>query len=199
MYQVMFSTPPLMLMKYDGGDFNDLVEYVKNLSYSNGTNGVQSNVPSNNRYILGDKIFVNLKTFIKDCIEDYARDILLSDQELKITQSWINKTQTGAIHTLHYHPNSVLSGVFYFNNHSSPIEFISDRKDQFSIGKYNNEFTNNSYTVPAQESVLIIFPSYIFHRVNVNDNVETRYSMSFNTFPAYGMGFEDSMSYVKVS
>tara|TARA_B100000035_G_scaffold303735_1_gene302643 strand:+ start:347 stop:946 length:600 start_codon:yes stop_codon:yes gene_type:complete len=199
MYKVMFATPPLMLEKYEGGDFNQLVEYVKQIPYDGETNGPQSNLPSTNHFILDDEIFVNLREFINGCVKDYAQNILLSDQKLRITQSWINKTKTSAIHTLHYHPNSVLSGVFYFNNHSSPIEFISDRKDQFSIGKYGNEFTNNSYTVPAQESLLLLFPSYIFHRVTVNKDLETRYSMSFNTFPAYEMGFKDSMSYVKVS
>lgn len=200
MYRVMFATPPLMLMRYDGEDFYDLVEWVKTKAkYGSPSNGSQSNAPSESGYILEDSIFKNLKSFIEDCIQNYTKDILLSDQKLSLTQSWLNKTDTGSIHTMHFHPNSVLSGVFYFNTHSSPIEFLSDRKDQFSLVKRvdeHNEFTSSSYTVPAQERLLIIFPSYIFHRVPVNEEKETRYSMSFNSFPHKEMGSTSNMSYV---
>jgi len=201
MYKVMFATPPLMLMTYGGGDFSKLVEHVKQIPYGDPSNGSQSNLPSKNNYILEEDEFANLRNFISGCVEQYTKDILLSNQKLKLTQSWINKTDTGAIHTMHYHPNSVLSGVFYFNSHSSPIEFVSDRKDQFSLVKNRsefNEFTSSSYSVPAQAGLLILFPSYIFHRVSVNEEQETRYSMSFNTFPDGEMGAKESMSYVKL-
>ena len=202
MYNVMFSTPPLMHLKYDGGDFNKLVNYVKTISYgSESTNGIQSNCPSENNYILDESIFANLKKFILSCTNQYTEEILLSNQKLKITQSWINKNKTGSIHTMHYHPNSVLSGVFYFNDHSSPIEFISDRKDQFSLTKDEkkfNQFTSSSFTVQTQAGLLIIFPSYIFHRVTMNEHRDTRYSMSFNTFPVDQIGIKDEMSYVKL-
>ena len=198
----MFATPPLMLKKYEGGDFETVVNYVKDeAKYSTPSNGPQSNTPSENGYILNEPVFKNIKSFIKDSIKEYTNDILLSEQELKITQSWINKTETGNIHTLHFHPNSVISGVFYFNSHSSPIEFLSDRKDQFSLLKNTveqNEFTSSSYTVPSQERLLILFPSYIFHRVPVNNETQIRYSMSFNTFPLHEIGSVSNMSYVKL-
>ena len=64
----MFATPPLMLEKYEGGDFNQLVEYVKQIPYDGETNGPQSNLPSTNHFILDDEIFVNLREFINGCI-----------------------------------------------------------------------------------------------------------------------------------
>ena len=200
MYKVMFATPPLMLMPYQGSDLEEIIQYVQTgIEYGAPTNGAQSNTPSDSGYILEDTVFENLKSFIQNCVDNYTREILLSNQKLKITQSWVNKTETGTIHTMHYHPNSVLSGVFYFNNHSSPIEFISDRKDQFSLSKdveEYNEFVSSSYSVPSQKGVLIIFPSYILHRVSVNQEEETRYSLSFNTFPSTEMGSQINMSYV---
>ena len=198
----MFSTPPLMHLKYNGEDLSKLIDYVKTISYIDElTNGVQSNSPSENNYILDENIFANLKKFISIYINQYTEEIFLSNQKLKITQSWINKNKTGSIHTMHYHPNSILSGVFYFNDHSSPIEFISDRKDQFSLHKNEqkyNQFTSSSFTVQTQAGTLIIFPSYIFHRVTMNQQKDTRYSMSFNTFPVDQMGSKNEMSYVKL-
>lgn len=206
MYQVIFATPPLKIEMYKGEE--NLLEHVKNIEYGYASNGVLSNQPSADSHILNQSEFKNLKLFFESCIEDYLKDIFLSESKLKITQSWVNKTDKGTMHKMHYHPNSVLSGVYYFNTHSSPIQFISDRKDQFLLADsahYNtenkrvNEFVSTSFTLSAQENMLVIFPSYINHTVPPNQSDSVRYSLSFNTFPVFELGSIDSMTHVNFS
>ena len=49
----------------------------------------------------------------------------MSQQELQITQSWINLNPTGSMQHGHIHANSVISGVFFLQKDATapPLEF----------------------------------------------------------------------------
>ena len=196
-YHVMFSTPPVLSRRYDFPDFENLQKHVCNMEYVDANNGYLSNFVCNNPgYILEDVVFSNLKKFCENTIQEYLHTIYQTDQKIKITQSWINKNPPGTIHTLHQHPNSFLSGVFYFQvDQSTPIEFISNYSPTLVLESNSyNEFTGTSYTFSATEGTLILFPSYIKHRVGLNKTNSDRISLSFNTFPIE-MGSKSGMTY----
>ena len=196
-FSVMFSVPPLMSALYPHEDFDDIVNYVKGLQYGT-TNRSIDNSKSVDTFVLNKDILSNLNEFIKDCVKEYTDKIFVTDQELNVTQSWVNRTKTGQEHHYHYHPNSILSGVFFLKS-GSPIKFLNDRNDAFhlehkkNVNPYN-QFNQTSYQFPSQPRVLVLFPSYIPHHVPLNTGGE-RYSLSFNTFPSGSFGSKTGLTY----
>ena len=200
----MFSVPPLMSAFYPHKDFDDIVNYVKGLQYET-TNGSIDNSQSVDTFVLNKDIFSNLNEFIKDCVKEYTDKIFVTDQELNVTQSWVNRTKIGQEHHYHDHPNSILSGVFFLKS-GSPIKFLNNRNSSFqlpiliehknNINPYN-QFNQTSYQYPSQPRVLVLFPSYIPHHVPLNTDGD-RYSLSFNTFPSGSFGSKAGLTYVNL-
>jgi hypothetical protein len=69
--------------------------------------------------ILEEPVMVHLKSIAEGCLKEWCKQVydpLYGDEfKLKVTQSWLNYTKPGEFHHKHSHPNSLLSGVFYFN------------------------------------------------------------------------------------
>ena len=149
---------------------------------------------SKNSYILEDKDLIEFKNYILSQVSNYATQILnLSNQTYKITQSWISYKHPNQHHHAHTHPNSIISGVFFwenpFNSHSQ-ISFTKiTSNNTWSLlpnnsnkNIYNPNFTNQVSFTPEPGN-LILFPSYLPHEVSINKTSSIRKSMSFNTIP----------------
>ena len=196
----MFSVPPLLKAYYPHDDFDDIVNYVKGLQYQT-TNGSINNSQSVDTYVLNKDIFSNLNELIEDCVKEYTDKILVTDQELNVTQSWTNRTKIGQEHHYHDHPNSILSGVFFLKS-GSPIKFLNNRYHSFqlehkkNVNSYN-QYNQNVYEFSSEPRILILFPSYLTHYVPVNIGGD-RYSLSFNTFPSGSFGSKRSLTHVNL-
>ena len=195
-FSVMFSVPPLLKAYYPHDDFDDIVNYVKGLQYET-TNGSIDNSQSVDSFVLNKDIFSNFNEFIEDCIKEYTDKIFVTDQELNVTQSWVNRTEIGQEHHYHDHPNSILSGVFFLKS-GSPIKFLNNRNYSFQLEhKTYNQYNQTSYEYPSQPRILVLFPSYLTHYVPVNTGGD-RYSLSFNTFPSGSFGSKTGLTYVNL-
>lgn len=127
----------------------------------------------------------NIKKFILEQLKGFITKTINPRYDLKftITESWMNYTDKGEHHHRHTHPNSIISGVFYFetlNNdnitfHKTPKAFSFDVKEF-------NVFNSPSWNVPIVPGMLLLFPSYLEHSVPVNKQDKTRISLSFNTW-----------------
>ena len=196
----MFSVPPLMAAFYPHKDFDEIVNYVKGLQYET-TNGSIDNSQSVDSFVLNKDIFSNFNEFIEDCVKEYTDKIFVTDQELNVTQSWVNRTEIGQEHHYHDHPNSILSGVFFLKS-GSPIKFLNNRYHSFqlehkkNVNSYN-QYNQNAYEFPSEPRILILFPSYLTHYVPVNTGGD-RYSLSFNTFPSGSFGSKRSLTHVNL-
>jgi len=190
----MFATPPLMEVTYEGS-LDSFVEGTKQLSYRDSF----ANSVSTNTYVLELPEFKPLEQFFKDGVKEYTSQVLQSDDEITIQQSWINLTERNKHHPKHYHMNSYLSGVFFIQSTETvaPIIFDCPNTHNFPMrpeprGHISNEFVNDSYTCAAKAGTLLVFPSNIPHWVPVNPLPETRISLSFNTFPKIPFGSVES-------
>ena len=196
----MFSVPPLLKAYYPHDDFDDIVNYVKGLQYET-TNGSIDNSQSVDSFVLNKDIFSNFNEFIEDCVKEYTDKIFVTDQELNVTQSWVNRTEIGQEHHYHDHPNSILSGVFFLKS-GSPIKFLNNRYHSFqlehkkNVNSYN-QYNQNVYEFSSEPRILILFPSYLTHYVPVNIGGD-RYSLSFNTFPSGSFGSKRSLTHVNL-
>ena len=123
------------------------------------------------------------------CIEDSTHSILkflkISHQEFQITGCWANVNPRGAIHGMHSHPNSFLSGVYYVQAPSGAdtINFHDPRIQAGIIRPPVTELTSantDQMVVNVQSGTLLFFPSYLQHSVAPNDSHHSRISLSFN-------------------
>ena len=174
----IFATPLFMDFWYGKKYLNELKRYIEeDVEFEYDGQSKSTN-------ILAEEKFSRLRKFFHNCILEYLKEIHKTEDKLKITQSWINRSKKGESHRLHHHPNSVISGVFYvYSEENSPhIQFY--RSDvlpyQFNCDGFN-EYTSDFYHQPPQIGALLLFPSHVSHFVEQNNADTDRLSISFNT------------------
>jgi uncharacterized protein (TIGR02466 family) len=150
----------------------------------------EGNINTKDNYILKRKEFKNIKKFLDKCCKDYLNRIICpkNNIELYITQSWLNYTEVNQFHHKHAHPNSVVSGVFYFDSDikndkilfTHPISYkqISPEIDNTKFNLWNSE----TWFFPVHTGNLFMFPSSTTHQVETKKGNNTRISLAFNTF-----------------
>jgi len=155
----------------------------------NHTTKNEGNVSSIDNYILNRKELKNIKKIIDTACEDYLKRIICPKEKnlkLYITQSWLNFTEANQYHHQHSHPNSVISGVLYFDcdKENDKIKFTSPKGYQQIVPELKNYNIWNSYTwwFPLESGQLIMFPSSTIHQVDTKKGTNTRISLAFNTF-----------------
>jgi len=160
------------------------VEVQKNHTTKN-----EGNVSSIDNYILNRKELKNVKKIIDTACEDYLQRIICPKEKnlkLYVTQSWLNFTEANQYHHQHAHPNSVISGVLYFDcdKENDKIKFTSPKGYQQIVPELKNYNIWNSYTwwFPLETGQLIMFPSSTIHQVDTKQGNNTRISLAFNTF-----------------
>jgi len=163
---------------------------------------------SKNDYILEEKECKDLKKFILEEIEKFARDIMVWEfEKFQILQSWVSIKSSHEMHGSHYHPNSVLSAVFFYDDcDDSAAHIVFHRPDvitqlmtsfapAYAEDKKNNSiFPWTSYNVFPKKNRLIIFPSWLNHSVNRNETFKDRKSLAVNSIPIGKFGDRQAAS-----
>ena len=149
------------------------------------------NSASKNTYIFNNNL-KELEQFCERQIKQYVNKIIVPEKEFEfyITQSWLNLSKPGESHNVHFHPNSIISGVFYIaTEEDDDIQFQNplhwpEPKGFFQIlSESKNWWNSKDWTIPAIKNQLLLFPSWLRHRVLPNKNArKDRISISFNTF-----------------
>ena len=90
-------------------------------------NTIHYNRQSEDTFVLDNPLLSNIKAFIESKIYKFVKEVMNSNSDMVITQSWINKSGKGESHHEHVHPNSMVSGVWYpvINEQLPPIKFRS--------------------------------------------------------------------------
>ena len=154
---------------------------------------------SKDTYILNNQELVDIKTLLEKSCKDYLNNIICTkdDIELNITQSWLNYTEENEYHHRHHHPNSIVSGVLYFDcdEKNDRIKFFSEKPKELIKPKveYNTWNAENSWFA-VKTGDLFMFPSYIDHQVDLKKGSHTRISLSFNTFFKGTIGGNDNLN-----
>jgi uncharacterized protein (TIGR02466 family) len=150
----------------------------------------QGNINTKDNYILNRKQFKNIKKFLDKCCKDYLDTIICpkNNVELYITQSWLNYTEANQYHHRHEHPNSVVSGVLYFDSDikNDKILFTSSKgyqqiKPEIDNTKWNL-WNSGTWFFSVETGNLFMFPSSTTHQVETKKGTNTRISLAFNTF-----------------
>ena len=189
----MFAVP-LTVSIYEKNIDKEL-SFIKSLKFQDNTQGLTR--ISKDFFILNQGELSELKKFIEFQIKLYVKNIYNSDDEVIITQSWVNKAKKGDFHQNHTHSNSLISGVFYpFLDETLPPIMFKKFTREISLNiKEKNKFNSDIYKLQLKSKSLVLFPSNITHGVPINKSNNLRYSLAFNTWIKGTIGNKKELSY----
>ena len=164
---------------------------------------------SKNTYIMDEPECVDLKKFVLDIAKNFAQQTLMYDyDEWTFSQTWVTWKEPGQQHVPHTHPNSILSGVFFYGYGEEGTPAIEFHRNDFQgntqtimlkekSDKRASPFAWKRFTIPFKAGTLLMFPSYFRHSVPRNDIQYVRKSVSMNIVPKGGLGDPHSLTELK--
>jgi len=132
--------------------------------------------------------FGELERELNRHVRAFARslDWELGGRRLAMTDCWVNIMPHRTAHSLHLHPNSVVSGTYYVATPRgcAGLKFEDPRLSRFMAAPPRGATVrpgNQVYvTYPASAGHLILFESWLRHEVVANPVKAERISLSFN-------------------
>lgn len=157
------------------------------------------NTRSKDCYVLKNQRLSKIANFIELSAQEYFNKTInpKNNVRLKITQSWVNWTNTGEHHHKHAHQNSLISGCFYVNANKEldKIFFYKDAYFRIKMPPLEwNTYNSESWWYSIGTNDLIFFPSDLVHMVPPVESSETRISLAFNMFPVGNIGDADALN-----
>tara|TARA_B100001540_G_scaffold315653_1_gene343453 strand:+ start:18 stop:617 length:600 start_codon:yes stop_codon:yes gene_type:complete len=167
----------------------ELKNYIYNQREKNPEGAKKSNVNGwhSEEFDLKDE---NLKNFISEisknignAINDMGWD--LETQVVKITSMWSIINNKDAFNEKHHHGNSALSAAYYVKakQNAGNIVFFDPRQANVFHHPASKEVNNVNaqvQSVTPKAGTLVLFPSYLEHKVNPNLSEDERIVISFN-------------------
>lgn len=131
---------------------------------------------------------------IKLATQDYIKKVWKYNVNFYIFKSWAQKILPQGQGHKHYHSNSWLSGVYYpLGRPGFKIAFHNPTRNPWYHEPLEyNEYNCTTWTVTAQDNMVILFPSYLEHCPEKNTSLQDRYSVAFNVIPEGTFGSHDS-------
>tara|TARA_B100001250_G_C19481714_1_gene649018 strand:- start:91 stop:687 length:597 start_codon:yes stop_codon:yes gene_type:complete len=128
-----------------------------------------------------NRITEQIVSTTEEYINDEQSEIPSGD--LKLCNMWFNFNYENSYNVTHVHPGSVLAGVLWIQcpEGCNPITF--EDPNTFARSLITKDCHENFTPEPG---VMMIFPSYLPHRVDINRTNTTRISLSFNLDRTYG-------------
>ena len=159
------------------------------------------NKTSQNTFILNSDEMTDIRQFCLLNTSKYFHEVLKVHPatSLYITQSWLNFSENRQGHHVHSHPNSIVSGVFYFeSDENDKIKFHrSYDADPFPKTEYDI-LNSETWWFPATKGKLILFSSKTVHSVDIRESDVPRISLAFNTYFKGQIGHPTHLNYLKL-
>jgi len=146
------------------------------------------------RYIFENNLELkDLEEKIKNHCEIFVKKYLhiKNNVEFYLQNSWVNVHNPNDESQVHYHGNSLISGVYYpiLPDGSGNITFHKNHlltnlfHPCIKIEYEEHDNINCDFcTVDIKEGSIVLFPSHLEHSVERNKTSEKRYSIAFNFF-----------------
>lgn len=163
----------------DDGLITEVLEQVKESDYKLNA--------ANSQTIVDDFFHSKLFDWFDSCIELTKSDIQIPKCiTLPITICWANKTSKLQSQQLHAHGNSFMSGIFYLTDgHEGGDTIFTCNNPWFEYYKWirwSDHLNTINFKYTPKKGTLLLFPSYMPHRVTPVKDTNIRYSIAFNTF-----------------
>ena len=136
--------------------------------------------------LVGENVVLNnLFSKILESAEKY-RKVIAYKHPLKLINLWINVNNHKDYNVEHSHHHCAVSGVYYLTSNNSNIVFAHPAAqimgydwNSYVIDKYNKH-NSATWSITPSQNELLLFPSWLNHRVEPNLSKEDRISISFN-------------------
>ena len=160
---------------------------LEGLEFSTNSSSGTETTP-NTRNILEEPRFAALSVFLHDCVKDFLDNVYCYEYEnFKIVHAWVNRAAEGGYQRMHYHGNSVVSGVYYLQadpQQSAPLMFdkaeINTQPYLAIAAREQTLFTANRVAYPSETGFAYLFPSQILHGYEMPTRGGERISLAFN-------------------
>lgn len=169
----------------------DIIDFINNQQMHQNDETVPKNAYST---FDGNSDFVKLITDnIPSCRDFYDRVTFALNEhaqvlglgKLKLTNSWSHIQTKGSYIVEHTHPNSRISGVLYLNTDKDSNNLTFKNPNPYSTIENpvkQTDFNYGTATYPAENGRLILFPSWLVHGSNYQENkTNKRIVISFNS------------------
>ena len=109
----------------------------------------------------------------------------IKNQEVKITGMWAIINKKNASNSMHIHSNNYISSAYYVKapKNCGDIVFYDPRfaaTYRYPKISKTNKLNSNIVSFEPKEGMLVLFPSYLQHSVNLNKSNKERIVISFN-------------------
>jgi len=171
----------LSIIKIDAPDlfFNKLEEDFNQCKFQN----------NSHNFISEDINILKNHTFLEKKFSELSLDFItgffqVPCDDVKITNSWFNKTEKDQYHHWHKHYFSIVSGVFFFDNNPENLNLTFEIRNESNLIDfiYSTVSLKDMGVSPNLKHHLLLFPSLIKHSVSPNQSKELRKSLSFDTW-----------------
>lgn len=201
----LFPTP-LFKTIFSLTELGETIQYLNNTPMIQPLEADSVGSYSKNTYILDEKECTPLSELIIGAVRHFAKKILFyAYEDYAFSQSWVSHKHPGQSHKMHTHPNSLISGVFYFGEEDPQLPAITFHKlvtgmnasylsPVYQPGNRTSPYAQDAISVNYTPGMLLLFPSYVFHSVPVNRIKKIRKSLSFNVLPRGKIGRNDGLT-----
>ena len=134
---------------------------------------------SSGDFIMKDPLLEELFVVQQECIGEYLRDY--NRCRYTLTNSWLNINGKGDFNWSHVHPGSQLSCCAYVQNPGKGIDLQDPRAVTRMLKTF--ELSPNNYAelnIKPEVGDIIVFPSWLEHKVPPNPIEEPRVSIASN-------------------
>lgn len=175
-------------IQYDDFDKDSMSDYIK--EYASNTEGVTRS--NHNGYqsvpdLVEKEELKDLMTFIADSADAIIKGLGITNyKEIVITEAWANINSGLNTHNQTHTHYGVLSGVFYIQTPkgSGKLNLMNPGMNCLWPGHYKanvrNQHNSEAVFVLPNEGTLYLWPSYLPHSVDCNDEPVDRISIAFN-------------------
>jgi uncharacterized protein (TIGR02466 family) len=195
-FDVLPLFPSVVGLGFLDGNTSAVYERLKRVDYHTMDGNNTKSYASKSLSILDDEL--ELKKLVMDAFTNFKNRVLrLETTDFEITTSWMTMTKPNGYSQFHFHKNSYYSAVVYFEEHKDGhLIFDDSHSSQQSIQpndpvEYNLYNLESFYCTP-KENLIVIFPSYLRHKVDTYTGNTNRYSLAVNFFPTGVFGKGDS-------
>jgi uncharacterized protein (TIGR02466 family) len=142
-----------------------------------------------NRHGWQSKPFTQSKLFMSDLMKEIVSEIQLIYTDLgisstpKIGNYWFNINNRHSYNTSHTHPGCLISAVLYVTAPKDSGALVIERPDDFHkhiVQAAPNENNIARIIQEPKKGLLVMFPSFITHYVEMSKSDESRISIAFN-------------------
>lgn len=185
--------------KLTDSEYTALATLKEKLSGGGGNNYI-----SKNRQLLDLPEFKDLKSSLQNALDHYVHDILKINNDFHITDSWSTRNPQNTFHAEHFHANSIFSGVLYVDVADGELELLFEpafsKKFQFEYNIKEYNFLNSkSWRLGLKPDMLVIFPSWVSHRVSPNLQAIDRRIIGFNSFTSGTFGSDVTVDNLSIN